>query len=90
MGLAVFVLSLVEHDRPTAIETFKSALALSPSCSIASVLGSLAIGWANEAERALEWGERAVRQSPYDPLIYAAHVGLAVGTFLRRIATREG
>jgi hypothetical protein len=22
MGLAVFVLSLVEHDRPTAIETF--------------------------------------------------------------------
>jgi adenylate cyclase len=41
------------------------------------------MGWASEAERALEWGERAVRQSPFDPLIYAAHVGLAVGHFAK-------
>jgi hypothetical protein len=83
LGLAGFVISLVEHDRPTAIEAFESALALSPSCGIALILGSIAMGWANEAERALEWGERAVRQSPFDPLIYAAHVGLAVGHFAK-------
>jgi len=81
LGLAGFVISLVEHDRPTAVEAIESALALSPSCSIALILGSLAMGWANEAERALEWGERAVRLSPFDPLIYAAHIGLAVGHF---------
>jgi adenylate cyclase len=81
LGLAGFVISLVEHDRATAIEAFESALALSPSCSIALILGSIAMGWANEAERALEWGERAVRLSPFDRLIYAAHLGLAVGHF---------
>jgi len=41
------------------------------------------MGWANEAERALEWGKRAVRLSPFDPLIYAAHIGLAVGHFAK-------
>jgi adenylate cyclase len=57
----------VEHDRRTAIEAFEAALTLSPSCSFALILGSIAMGWANEAERALEWGERAVRLSPFDP-----------------------
>jgi adenylate cyclase len=38
LGMAGFVISLVEHDRPTAIEAFESALALSPSCSIALIL----------------------------------------------------
>jgi len=83
LGMAGFVISLVEHDRPTAIEAFESALALSPSCSIALILGSIAMGWANEAERALAWGERAVRLSPFDRLIFAAHIGLAVGHFAR-------
>ena len=83
LGMAGFVISLVEHDRPTAIEAFESALALSPSCSIALFLGSIAMGWANEAERALAWGERAVRLSPFDRLIFAAHIGLAVGHFAK-------
>src|SRR6516164_9593711 len=83
LGMAGFVISLIEHDRPTAIEAFESALALSPSCSIALILGSIAMGWANEAERALAWGERAVRLSPFDRLIFAAHIGLAVGHFAR-------
>jgi len=83
LGMAGFVISLVEHDRPTATEAFESALALSPSCSIALILGSTAMGWANEAERALAWGERAVRLSPFDRLIFAAHIGLAVGHFAR-------
>jgi len=83
LGMAGFVISLVEHDRPTAIEALESALTLSPSCSIALILGSVAMGWANEAERALAWGERAVRLSPFDRLIFAAHIGLAVGHFAK-------
>jgi adenylate cyclase len=81
LGLAGFVISLDEHDRPAAIEAFDTALGLSPSCSIALILGCVAMGWANEAERALEWGERSVRLSPFDRLIHAAHMGLAVGHF---------
>jgi adenylate cyclase len=84
LGLAGFVIAIVEHDRRAAIEAFKAALALSPSCSIALILGSIAMGWANEAELALEWGERALRLSPFDRLIFGAHIGLAVGYFASR------
>jgi adenylate cyclase len=45
------------------------------------MFGSVAMGWANELERAIEWGERAVRLSPFNRQIYAAHIGLAVGYF---------
>ena len=44
LGLADFTISIIEHDRPTVIEAFEAALALSPSCNIALVLGSLAMG----------------------------------------------
>jgi adenylate cyclase len=37
LGLAGFVIAIVEHDRRTAIEAFEAALALSPSCSIALI-----------------------------------------------------
>ena len=43
--------------------------------------GSVAMGWANEAERAIEWGELALRVSPFDRMIYAAHLERAVGHF---------
>ena len=79
--MAGFTISIIEHDRRTVIEAFEAALALSPSCNIALVLGSLAMGWANEPERALEWGNRALRLSPFDRLIFVAHTGLAVGHF---------
>jgi adenylate cyclase len=49
LGLAGFVISLVEHDRPTAIEAFETALALSPSCSVALLLAVLR--WVGRARR---------------------------------------
>ena len=48
------------------------------------ILGCVSMGWANEPKRALDWGGRAVRLSPFNPLIYAAHMGLAVGYFASR------
>jgi adenylate cyclase len=47
LGLAGFAISLVEHDQPAAIESFEAALALSPSCSIALILGCVSMGWAS-------------------------------------------
>jgi len=84
LALGGFTIALVEHDRPAAIEAFETALALSPSCSIACILGSVAMGWSGEAERALEWGERALRLSPFDRLSYSAYQALALGHFMNR------
>jgi adenylate cyclase len=41
------------------------------------------MGVAGEAERAMEWGERALRLSPFDPLSWGAWLGLFHGHFLQ-------
>jgi adenylate cyclase len=80
---AAIAIGLVEHDRTLALETFESALAISPSAAWAYSWGSLILGWGGEAERAIEWGERGIRLSPLDPWITAALHGICMGHFLR-------
>ena len=79
-GIAI---GMVEHDRALAQEAFESALAVSPSAAWAYLWGALILGWGGEAERAIEWGERGVRLSPFDPWITAAMHGIYMGHFLR-------
>jgi adenylate cyclase len=43
----------------------------------------VALAFAGEAERAIDWGERALRISPFDRLNYMSHQGFAVSHFLR-------
>jgi adenylate cyclase len=74
---------LVEHDRVLAMEVFESALAISPSTAWALLWGALILGWGGEAERAIDWGERGIRLSPFDPWITAALHGICMGHFLR-------
>jgi len=83
LALGAFAVAMVEHDRVTAFEAFERAVALSPSSSLALFFGSVALAYGGEAERAIEWAERALRISPLDRLDYAAYHGLAIGHFLR-------
>ncbi|WP_283810978.1 adenylate/guanylate cyclase domain-containing protein [Bradyrhizobium genosp. SA-3] len=80
---AAIAIGLVEHDRVLALETFEAALAISPSAAWAYSWGALILGWGGEAERAIEWGERGIRLSPFDPWITAALHGICMGHFLR-------
>ena len=80
---AAIAIGLVEHNRILAQETFEAALAISPSAAWAYSWGSLILGWGGEAERAIEWGERGIRLSPFDPWITAALHGICMGHFLR-------
>ena len=83
LALGGFVISIVEHDRATAFEAFEQALAISPSSAFALFFGSSALAYAGEAERAIDWAERALRISPFDRLNYIAYQALAIGHFLR-------
>lgn len=83
LALGAFAISMVEHDRVTAFEAFDQALALSPSSSFTLFLGSVAMAYAGEAERGIDWAERALRISPLDRLNYLSFHALAVGHFLR-------
>jgi adenylate cyclase len=83
LALGAFVIAMVEHDRVTAFEAFEHARALCPSSAFTLFLGTVALGYAGEAERAIEWAERSLRISPFDRLSFAAYHGLATANFLR-------
>ena len=83
LALGAFALAMVEHDRATAFEAFNQALAISPSSSFTLFMGCVAMAYAGEAERAIDWGERALRLSPFDRLNYASYHAFVIGHFPR-------
>src|SRR5262249_18832837 len=83
LALGAFVIGLVEHDRVAAREAFERALALSPSSAFTLFLGGVFLAYAGEAERAIDWAERALRLSPIDRLAFACHQAVAIGYFMR-------
>jgi adenylate cyclase len=80
LTFAGFSIGMDGHDRAAA---FDAALAVSPSTALTYILGSVILGWTGDAERAIEWGERGVRLSPFDSWAFAAFGALAMGHFLR-------
>jgi TolB-like protein/Flp pilus assembly protein TadD len=80
---AGFSLGMDAHDRQAAFVAFEAALALSPSTALAWILGSVVAGWAGDAERAIDWSERGMRLSPFDPWAFAAYDAQALGHFHR-------
>jgi TolB-like protein len=83
LSLGGFVIGLVAHDRDAAGQALKAALAISPSCALTYVLGSVVMVFAGDAERGIEWGEQALRLSPFDPMSYAPWLSIAFGRFAR-------
>jgi adenylate cyclase len=79
-GIAI---GLVEHNLPLSLNSFEMALAISPSAASAYLWGALILGWGAEAERAIEWGNRGIRLSPFDPWVTAAYHGIGLGHFVR-------
>jgi adenylate cyclase len=81
LTLGGFVIIMVEHDRGAGFEAFDAALKLSPSYAFTYHLGSIPLAVAGEGERAIEWGERALRLSPLDPSGYVPGCAIALGHF---------
>jgi adenylate cyclase len=81
LALAGFFIGMDGHDRAAAFAAFDTALALSPSSAFTYLFGSGILAWGGEAERAIEWAERALRLSPLDPWGFVAYHSLALGHF---------
>jgi tetratricopeptide (TPR) repeat protein len=73
---------MVEHDRKVAIEAFEAALALSASCAFAYSFGCAPVAFGGDAERAIDWGRRAIRLSPLDSANYIPHSVIGFAYFL--------
>lgn len=81
LALGGFVTGIILHDRPAALRALEAAQALSPSCALAYNFGSCVLALDGEAERAIEWGEIALRLSPHDPLNYALFLAFTLALF---------
>jgi len=82
LALGAFAIGMVAHDRVIASDAFEQALALSPSSALTLFTGSVVSAYAGQAERAIQWGERALRISPNDRLNYFSYHSLVLGHFL--------
>ena len=83
LSLGGFGMGMVAHDRDAARQAFEAALALSPSCALTYILGSVIMVFAGDADRGIEWGERALRLSPFDPMSYAPWFSITLGHLQR-------
>lgn len=81
LTFAGFSLAMDAHDRGAGAAAFETALAVSPSSAITYILGGVVHAWAGDAARAVAWGERALRLSPFDQWAFAAYHALALGHF---------
>jgi TolB-like protein/tetratricopeptide (TPR) repeat protein len=82
LTFAGFSLGMDAHDRGAAFAAFEAALELSPSLAQAYILGAAVSSWAGEAPRTIDWAQRALRLSPFDPWKFIAYRSLALAHFL--------
>lgn len=83
LTLGGFCLGMDKHDRPAAIAAFETALATSPSSAATYIFGGVVLSWSGDADRAIEWSERGLRLSPFDPWRFSALLSLSRGRFQR-------
>jgi adenylate cyclase len=83
LAMGGFALGLVAHEREAARQAFDAALAVSPSCALAHSFGSVVLATGGEAERAIEWGRRALRLSPFDPMRFGVWFAIGISHLQR-------
>ena len=83
IGVTRVQLGKITHEIEIPRSAFETALALSPSSAMTYAYGCVVMGWAGETECAIEWAERALRQSPVDPFRFAPLAVIALARFLQ-------
>src|SRR5713226_5919909 len=81
LATAGFVIAVAGRDFETALTAFDRSFALSSSSALALGFSSIVRAWKGDDAIAVEQANRALRLSPFDPLIYLPYVGLAYAHF---------
>jgi TolB-like protein/class 3 adenylate cyclase len=76
-----FVIAAAGRDYDTALTAFDRSFALSSSSALALGFSSVVRAWKGDDAIAVEQANRAIRLSPFDPLIYLPYIGLAYAHF---------
>jgi TolB-like protein len=81
LATAAFVIAVVEYDYKTATAAFERSFELSNSSALALGFSSIVRAWMGDDATAVDQAERAIRLSPFDPLLYLPYIGLAYTHF---------
>jgi adenylate cyclase len=81
LATAGFVIAAAGRDYETALIAFDRSFALSSSSALALGFSSLVRAWMGDNAIAIEQAKRALRLSPFDPLIYLPYISLAYAHF---------
>jgi adenylate cyclase len=82
LATAGFCIGLIAHDYTTAIEVIDRGLTLAASSALGLSFGSVILGHAGEADRAIDYAERALRSGPPDFMTYLSYTGLALAHYV--------
>jgi TolB-like protein len=83
LTFAGFTIGMEGRDRTTALSLFEQALSFSPSSALTYISGSIILAFGGQAESAIDWAERGLRLSPFDPWRTTALMAIAIGHFHR-------
>ena len=81
LATAGFVIAVSGRDFETALTAFDRSFALSSSSALALGFSSIVRAWKGDDAIVVEHAERAIRLSPFDPLINLPYIGLAYAHF---------
>jgi TolB-like protein len=81
LATAGFVMAVCGRDYETALAAFDRSFALSSSSALALGFSSLVRAWKGDDAIAVEQANRALRLSPFDPLVILPYIGLAYAHF---------
>jgi tetratricopeptide (TPR) repeat protein len=81
LATAGFVIAAAGRDYETALAALDRSSALSNSSALALGFSSIVHAWMGDDAIAVEHANRAIRLSPFDPLIYMPYIGLAYAHF---------
>jgi adenylate cyclase len=82
LAIAGFCIGLIAHDYTTAMEVIDRGLTLAASSALGLSFGSVILSHAGEADRAIDYAERALRSGPPDFMTYLSYSGLALAHYV--------
>ncbi|HSU98515.1 MAG TPA: transcriptional regulator, partial [Roseiarcus sp.] len=78
LAVGAMVTGLLGKDAGAALEAIERALSFNPSSAAALYFGAQLYAWSGDSVRGAEYARRALRLSPFDPLLYVAHLALGI------------
>jgi adenylate cyclase len=81
LAVGAMTIGLLGKDAGAALNAIERALSFNPSSAAALYFGAELYAWSGNPGIGTKYAHNALRLSPFDPLVYIAHLGLGAAAF---------